>query len=186
MTWHACALARDEGEAAVYVLVDKAGLEELIPHWAVKAAAYRLSLAATRRFGPGSIVVTPLNEDSLRQALRHGHLVMLWCHGSNGAISTEDAVVTAQPLGPPPTERARCVYFYRVEKGQPVLPVKAIEIGENLQYVYCSACNAGEDAAQWNARLAPAHIVTFNRISGGLEHVFWLWFDAPALLEEIR
>ena len=184
LAWHACALARDEGPAPVYVLVDKLGAEKYIPQWAVKLAAYRLSLAATARWGSGSIVVAPLNERSLREAMAHGRLVMLWCHGSSGRFSMPDGYVGATPFfGPLP---GRCLYLWRPDPATGIDLEDTIPLGEELQYVYCSACNAGEAAPAWQERLAPAQIVTFNRISGGLEHVFWVWFDAPALLPAIR
>jgi hypothetical protein len=181
LTFRACSLARDEGEVPVYVLCDKQGWERLIPHWAIKLASYRLALAARARWGANSIVVAPLNEASLRQALKHGRIVVLWCHGSNGDVLTPDGWVSATRPGPLLGNDERCVYL-RALDGQ----VLRVEAGDDLQYVYCAACNAGRAAALWQCRLAPAEVVTFNRISGGLEHILWLWFDGPKRVAEVR
>jgi uncharacterized membrane protein len=181
LTFHACSLVRDEGEEPVYVLCDKQRWERLIPHWAIKLASYRLALAAQRRWGAGSIVVAPLNEASLRQALRHGRIVVLWCHGSDGDVLTPDGWVSSRRPGILLGNDGRCVYL-RALDGQ-VVPLEA---GDDLQFVYCAACNAGRAAALWQRRLAPAEVVTFNRISGGLEHILWLWFDGPRRVAETR
>ena len=58
--------------------------------------------------------------------------------------------------------------------------------GKDLRYVYISACNGGQKATEWEQRFAPAKVVTFDRLSAAMEHLWWLWFDAPERLKEIR
>ena len=70
--------------------------------------------------------------------------------------------------------------------GRPVLPASFATFGKDLQFVYMSACDGGEKATEWEQRFAPAEVVTFNRLSAPMEHLWWLWFDAPDRLNEIR
>lgn len=178
LAWHAEALARDDtGPAPVYVLVDRLGAEKAIPLTAVKLASYRLALTARERWGEGSIVVTPLTEQSLRIALAHGRLVVIWCHGAHGHMFMPEGWVGAN--GAP-----RLVYF-RPEGGA-TKNWEPVQIGEHLQFLYCSACDAGSRAELWQSSMAPAEVVTFDRTSGGLEHILWLWFDGPDRVRQVR
>lgn len=177
LAWHAETLARDDlGPAPVYVLVDRLGAEKAIPLTAVKLASYRLALAARERWGEGSVVVTPLTEQSLRTALTHGRLVVIWCHGAHGHIWMPEGWVGAS--GSP-----RRVYFLAEGGASDWMPV---QIGEHLQFLYCSACDAGNRAELWQESLAPAEIVTFDRTSGGLEHILWVWFDGPDRVRQVH
>jgi hypothetical protein len=58
--------------------------------------------------------------------------------------------------------------------------------GSDLQFVYLSECNSGKKAPEWEKVFAPAEVVTFDRLSGAMEHLWWLWFDAPDRLKQIR
>jgi hypothetical protein len=176
LLWQADSIARDDiGPAPVYVLVDKRGAEKAIPHVAVKLASYRLAWVARERWGEGSTVVAPLNEQSLRAALRHGRLVMIWSHGSDGNISMPDGWATVNG-GP-------YLVFGRASSPKEWEPVP---FGEHLQFLYCSACHGGAKKDLWVRSLAPARVVTYDRLSGGLEHILWLWFTAPERAREVR
>src|SRR5262245_48201852 len=113
LTLHANSLTRESGPAPVYVLVDRLGMEKLIPNWALRLASYRMALAARERFGEGSIVVAPLNERSLREAMRHGRVVMLLCHGYGGDVYMPDGWVTPVAQGPVLHSGPRWLTVYR-------------------------------------------------------------------------
>ena len=82
--WHTASLIRSGGgPAPVYVLHDDRPFET-VPLWVRNLRFYRIALAATDKWGPGSIVVASLTEDNLKQALRHGRFVVLWGHGIQG------------------------------------------------------------------------------------------------------
>jgi hypothetical protein len=49
-----------------------------------------------------------------------------------------------------------------------------------------SACHGGDKATEWQESFAPGEVVSFDRDSAALEHLWWLWFDAPARLRNIR
>src|SRR5438046_2076248 len=89
---HASSLTREDAEpAAAYLLYDNRGG---VPRWAMNLGFYRVSLAAQARWGPGSVVVAPLDKHHLRLALRHGRFVFLACHGPAGEITTPGLRIT--------------------------------------------------------------------------------------------
>jgi len=175
---HASSLARDDdGPAAVYVLYDDMGF---VPRWVFSLGFYRVSLAATERWGPGSVVVAPLDEAHLRSALRHGRFVFLACHGRGGDIET--AHLRISPSAEP--ARGLCV----TREGDPPESGAAdtVQAGENLRLVYNAACDGGSKAPQWERALAPAEVRTFDRLSTVAEHVAWLWLTGPDRVRSLR
>lgn len=177
--WHSNSIARDEiVPAPVYVLVSKLRAEKLIPDVLVKLACYRLALASRGRFGEGSVVVTPLNERSLRMALLHGKFVMVWSHGSGGALSMPGfrAWAGLDVASDPQSTR---IFVTGPNGPEPV------EVGGGLRLLYLSACYGGSAHESWAAGVAPAEVVTFDRLSGGLEHIGWLWSQAPKRLRDL-
>lgn len=177
---YADSITRDDlAPAPAWVLVDKRGAETLIPHAVVKLACVPLARAVNRRWGEGSLVVTPLNEASLRAALRHGTLVVVWSHGSLGAVAMSDGWASAgAPFFQPGPSDPRTIY---VTAGKRVEP---IERGDALRILYLSACHGGSAGRRWAECVAPAEVITFDRLSGGLEHLMWLWFEAPRRVRE--
>ena len=179
--WHASRLARSGGgPAQVYLLFDPSGYESL-GTWGPKMLFYRVSRAATARWGPGSAVVATMSRESFSQALEHGRMVVLLVHGDKGRIVTRDLVV-ALPRGLPRTGRYLDLKSRRTGK---VEPVKA---GDNLQILYNSGCKTGllGQTWAWQQRLAPTEVIVFDRVSGGLEHLWWTWFDAPKRLQTVQ
>jgi hypothetical protein len=144
---------------------------------------YRVALAATARWGRGSVVVAPLDERRLRLALRHGRFVFLACHGRGGVVETRSLWVAPPPAAPGGT--ARCLCLARRE-GEGCGPWVALAAGQDLQVVYNTACDGGSSAGAWQAALAPAEVKTFDRLSAVAEHVAWLWFVGPARVREIK
>lgn len=167
---HASSLARDDAvPAPVYFLYDNQGFE-FLGTWGPKLFCYRVSRVAQQRWGPGGVVVAPLSRANLVTAITHGRFVVLIGHGDPEGILTVDKE-------PPPG-----VGFYRV----PPSSIPAAMHGRDLQFVYLSECDSGTKAAEWEQVFAPAEVVTFDRLSGPMEHLWWLWVDAPARLKEIR
>lgn len=159
---HASWLAREDAvPAPVYYLYDNRD-HAFLGTWGQKLFCYRISRVAQERWGPGSVVVAPITGENLRIAIAHGRFVVLISHGSSGAIRTIDNM-NAWPDA----------------SGGPVA-------GKDRQLVYISACCGGEKTAEWRQVLAPAEVVTFDRLSAGGEHLWWLWFEAPDRLKEIR
>src|SRR5262249_55631131 len=64
---YASSLTREDDEAApVYLLYDDMGF---VPRWEFNLGFIRIARAANKRWGPGSVVVAPLDEHHLRLAL---------------------------------------------------------------------------------------------------------------------
>ncbi len=179
LSLHASSLCRAEGPAPVYVLYDDMGVA---PRWLFHLGAYRIALAARARWGDGSVSVAPLEPPHLEQALRHGRMVVLLCHGRDGKIIKEDFVAEASTqalMGPGGPCRWVCVCDPR---GGDWLWLTA---GEDLRLVYITACDGGRDASHWQEALRPAEVVTFDRLSAMLEHVWWLWLVAPGRVRDL-
>jgi uncharacterized membrane protein len=181
---HASSLTRDDDEPApVYLLYDNMGF---VPRWVWDLGFYRISLAATERWGRGSVVVAPLDEHHLRQALLHGRFVFLACHGRGGYIETSQLWVAPPSPGPVTEQTRRGVYVARREAPDGTGPWTELEVGGALQLVYNTACDGGNKAEQWEAGLAPAEVKTFARLSTTAEHIAWLWLVGPARVREIE
>jgi hypothetical protein len=177
-TVHASSLTRQDDEPAqVYLLYDDMGL---VPRWVFNLGFYRISLAASERWGPGSVVVAPLDEHHLELALQHGHFVFLACHGINGNIALPDFSIFPQTVfqdDGTPTNHAVLMTIH--DSVEPEPPWVAPSAGKSLRLVYNSGCDCGGKAMLWEAALAPAEVKTFDRLSTVAEHIVWLWVDGP-------
>lgn len=182
---HASFLTRDDEEpAAAYLLYDDM---EFVPRWVMNLGFYRISLAAQARWGPGSTIVGPLDEQHLRLALRHGRFVFLACHGEEGKIITPIIRIIPNP----PTEKGGkaergLLCRSNLDGGRGDRRWTLLPVGQDLRYVYNTACDGGVKAEQWEHALAPARVRTFDRLSAVVEHTLWLWSDGPNLIREME
>jgi hypothetical protein len=177
-TVHASSLTRQDDEPAqVYLLYDDM---DLVPRWVFNLGFYRISLAATERWGNGSVVVAPLDEHHLRLVLEHGKFVFLACHGRDGDIVTPRFTV-----GPPRIlmgdwdlpDKVGFLFVHETHDGE--AKRVALPTGQSLRLVYNAGCDCGSKAPLWEAALAPAEVKTFDRLSTVAEHIVWLWVDGP-------
>ena len=156
---HAAALTRNSpAPADAYLLYDDMGF---VPHWAFDLGFYPIARAAIDKWGADSVVVAPLTPDALAQAFRHGRFVFVLSHGTDQGLYTRDfriAPYRAAPLG----------------------------TGDQLQYVYLTGCDNGAIAAEWEQVLAPAHVVTYNRLSAWIEHIYWLLFKGAGVVRGLE
>lgn len=205
ITWHAASLTRsDDAPAKVYMLYDD-GIGGIVPRWVFALGMYRISLEAEKRWGPGQVVVAPLTEDRLRQALGHGRFVFLGAHGTSGFVTAGDVYIR-----PPPLKNRHYVQISHGGTRSPEFYLRTFEPGgrqslylfdlspsemkckevmvnsENLRFVYVSACGGSHLRAEWEGALAPAEVKTFPDYSWVDQHVSWLWLRAPARLREIE
>jgi hypothetical protein len=177
-TIHATSLTRQDDEPApVYLLYDDMGL---IPRGVFNLGFYRITLAATERWGPGSVVVAPLDEQHLQLALNHGKFVFLACHGRDGDIATPHLRIVPHPLFPGALEQPHHGVFVTIRNtDSPEEPWIALPARQSLQLVYNTACDSGAKAELWEAAFAPAEVKTFDRLSTVAEHIVWLWGEGP-------
>jgi hypothetical protein len=175
---HASTLSRQDDEpASAYLLYDDMGI---VPRWVFNVGFYRIARAATERWGPGSVVVAPLDEHHLRLALDNGKFVFLACHGRDGDIVTPYISIFPHPLITRELEQWKHeVRVIICDTGDPYQPWTALPSARSLQLVYNSACDGGAKAEQWEAAFAPAEVKTFDRLSTVAEHIVWLWYDGP-------
>jgi uncharacterized membrane protein len=178
---HASSLCRAEGPAPVCVLYDDMGVA---PRWLFNLGAYRIALTARERWGEGSVAVVPLDPTHLEQALGQGRMVVLLCHGRDGCIIKEDLTIMASPdavFARDGLRRWVCVREGITFEDR----WDTVAVGKDLQLVYITACDGGRHAERWQEVFRPAEVVTFDRLSAMLEHVWWLWLDAPGRVRDL-
>ncbi len=158
-TAHARSLARsDEVPGSAYMLYDDMGF---IPHWVFDLGFYPIALEATSKWGRGSVVVKPLTKDGLADALHDGRFVFVLSHGTEEGLYTRKLKIRPTKAAPKGT-------------------------GPHLQFVYITGCDSGALRRQWESVLAPARVVTFDRLSAWLEHIFWLLFQGAAEVHRLE
>ncbi len=156
---HAQALVRnDAGTARAYLVYDDLGF---VPEWAFNLGFYPIARAAIAKWGEGSAVVTPLTKESLARALHEGDFVFVLSHGKPEGL---------------------------LAKGGIIRPSNAVSLGtgERLRYVYITGCDSGTLQKEWESNLAPAKVITFDRLSAWLEHIYWLLFKGAAVVRSLR
>jgi hypothetical protein len=174
---HTAALIRPGGEPnPVYALYHDEPFES-IPLWIRELRFYRMALAARERWGPKSMIVAPLNRQNLKEALGHGRFVVLWGHGTDGFLVTAEGYL----VGPSGKGRISIVD----PRGSSSF-AEVFEVNKELRVIYLTGCDAGRRAREWREAFAPATVFSFDRKSGGMEHILWAWFIAPGRLKEIH
>jgi len=195
---HATSLTRPSHDsAAVYFLYDE-GIP--VPRWGYALGLYRLSWQAERNWGKGSTVLDRLNQDTFRTALTHAKVLILATHGGDGYVVTYYAPQTLC-VGPSTSglaseaQNARFLQMsavpYTYDNWELVKKGKwenweNVRVNSYLQLAYIFACNAGQKALQWQDRLAPAQVVTYNRPSTILDHARWFALTGPSQLQRLR
>ncbi len=158
MAWQADRTVRDDPRpGAAYLLFED---NDLFPRCLLSLGFYRVSAAANEKWGQGSVVMLKLSEDSLRRALREGRFVFIGSHG------------TAQGM---------------IMKEGFVGPEHVLEMEKNaaLQFVYLAGCDSGAQRAIWEAAFQPAEVVTHDRLTAVLEHLWWLWIRGPEIVRRL-
>jgi hypothetical protein len=177
LAWHASSLTRTNGDgAAVYLLYDEAiG----VPRWVYALGLYRVSLQARQQWGPDSVVLDRLNANTLRTALANGQVVILASHGKRGDVITPNLGVAPPTLGATSEQHESCFLWCWGAGVNETGTVEAIPVNRRLRLVYVSGCDSGQKAEEWEEHLSPAKVITFNRLSAPLEHLWWLLTAAP-------
>lgn len=155
---HADSLVRDSGEPGVAYFV----YEDLdtLPAWLFALGFYRVSLATRARFGPGKAVLLRLSEETILRAKAEGQFVVIGAHGRPRGILCDGGWIAPRDIA-------------------------AGESNPGLRFVYLSSCDSGAQRKAWEEAFAPAEVVTFDRLSAIVEHIWWLWFRAPGELARV-
>ena len=142
-----------------YLLYDS-GLA--LPRWVYCLGFYPVVREASDRWGAGSAVVAPFTPESFSHALHEGKFVFLATHGSGGVINVEG---------------------YAAFKPE---DVHTTGVGQNLQFVYITACDAGVEDTAWKNAFAPAELVLHPRWTSVAEHTYWLLTEAREQVRRLK
>jgi hypothetical protein len=156
MAVYAARVARslDGRSAPLYILYD----DTQAPRWVMALVSVPTLSAAERHWGSGATIVAPITPQSFAEALARGRLVYVAVHGERGPLLYRGGEITPQDVA------------------------RRMPVGRELRLVYLSACHGGDMAAEWEAAMAPARVVSYPRFSTHLEHARFLWFQAPQLI----
>jgi len=154
---HASSLVPLERErGSVYMVYEDNGM---FPRWIFALGFYRMAWTARSVFGPDAPVLIKISRDAVENAIAHGEIVVIGSHGTKkGLMLKNDWLLPEDFLDCP----------------------KSPDLG----LVYLSGCDSGEQRSAWEAAFAPADVVTYDRLSAVLEHVWWFWFTGPEIVEK--
>lgn len=149
---HAATKVRDDAAPGTVYILYEDG--HFFPRWLFHLGFYPIARAAEDRFGPGQAVMLRVTRESLRRGLSEATFIFLGTHGMREGILVPDG-------------------FFKVSDVEPAA------VNPSLRYVYMSGCDQG---AGWETAFAPAKVITFDRLTTVLEHIWWIWFDGPAIV----
>jgi hypothetical protein len=136
------------------------------PRWTIAVAFYPLLRAGMEKWGDQSVSILPLSEGSFNEAIQNGRFVFVASHGGSAPGSFTISYNPYQSFSP--------------------FDVRPGTAGERLQYVYFGGCDTGDLRADWEQVLAPSEIKSFDRVSFVSEHLLWVWFKSPGVIERLN
>jgi hypothetical protein len=153
---HASSLVPESRESgAVYMVYED---NRIFPRWLFALAFYPMARAAEATYGPGSAVLLKISRETVGKALAGGRVVFVGSHGTKRGLMLHDDWLLPEDLA-------------------------AVSKNDALKFVYLTGCDSGDQRDAWVNALAPADVVTYDRLSASLEHAWWLWFRGP---EKVR
>lgn len=153
---HASSLVPASRETgAVYMVYED---NRIFPRWLFALAFYPMARAAEATYGPGSAVLLKISRETVTKALAGGRVVFVGSHGTSRGLMLHDDWLLPRDLA-------------------------AMQKNAALKFVYLTGCDSGDQRDAWVDALAPADVVTYDRLSASLEHAWWLWFRGP---EKVR
>lgn len=148
----------DAKPGQVYMVYEDA---RIFPRWIFVLGFYPIARASCATFGEGSAVLLPLSKENIARALEEGRFVFLGTHGGKEGILLDARYYL------PPTEVGKL-------GGNP-----------DLAFVYLTCCDSGVQKEAWERALAPAKVITYNRLTAVAEHIWWLWFRGPDTVRQL-
>lgn len=136
------------------------------PRWTFSLFFYPIVLAASEKWGGGSVAIEPLSDVTFKEAIHTGKFVFVASHGGMEAGS----------------------FSYAFDPYQGFLPsnLQTGDADSQLRFVYFAACYAGYLESEWEQALAPAEVQTFARISYVEEHFMWVWLRGAKVIASIE
>lgn len=130
------------------------------PRWVFALGFYRIARAAEAQWGPGQVDVQPFTLENLISARQDAQFLFLATHGSASGLNMgEDKITPDRVAGMPEATK--------------------------LRFVYITGCDSGSQQEAWEAAFAPAEVITFDRLSAIVEHIWWLWVQGPQRLQAL-
>ena len=123
------------------------------PRWLFALGYYPAIEAAHRRWGD-HVSLRRLTRESLLNATGEAEFLFIGSHGMAEGILLQSGFVTPADV--------------RAAGGHP-----------KLRYVYLAGCDSGTLKKDWEEAFAPAQVVTQAGLTPLVQHVGWLWFQAP-------
>lgn len=131
------------------------------PSWIFYLGFYRIAQAGHERWGDGAVAIEKINHERLEHAIAHARFIFLATHGQAQGILMDGKYVKPSDISAP-------------------------KAGRQLQYVYLTGCDSGSQRQAWEEVFAPAQVVTFDRLTALVEHVWWMWVDGPEIVRGLE
>lgn len=133
---------------------------DIFPRSVFSLAMYRMIHATRNRWGPDSAVLLPLTRGNIHLSLATGKIVFIGSHGTSKGLLLRDGYYRPQDVA--------------IRNG-----------GEGPLYVYLAGCDSGTQREAWERAFSPATVKSYDRMTPTLEHLLWLWFAGPRLVQEL-
>jgi hypothetical protein len=148
----------DHTTGTVQLLYEDNGI---FPRWLFLLAFYPMTSRATALWGDGSVAIQRFDRESAARAFAEANIIYLGTHGTEKGLMLKDGWLRPGDL-------------------------EDITVNPALRFVYLSGCDSGQQRDGWLSALSPAEVVTYDRLSAVLEHVWWLWFRGPEKLKTLH
>lgn len=149
---------QSSNNAKVYMIYEDA---DFFPRWIFTLGFLPVTRRASIVLGLNSMCVCKWTDDTFKQAFSKGKFIFLATHGAGpGMIYANSQVYKATDA------------LIASDGNQP-------------HFIYISACSLGKDDDSWNRIFPKSEIVSFDRWSAVLEHMWWLYSEGPDKLESL-
>jgi len=145
-------------EAVVYMLYDDAGF---FPRWIFTLGFLPITRRASNDLGPDSVCVCKLTREAFKQAFSSGKFIFLATHGAGPGRIYADRLTYGATFASEASD------------------------GNRPHFVYLTACSLGKNDDSWNRALPKTEVVSFDRWSAVVEHIWWLYSEGPDKLESV-
>ena len=149
---------QSNNEAKVFMLYDDGGF---FPRWLFTLGFLSVTKKASNLLGPNSMCVCQLTNDTFQHAFSHGKFIVLATHGA----------------GPGQIYAGRQIY-----KATDAL--KASD-GNHPSFIYLTGCSVSKGDNSWAEAFPTTEVISFRRWSATVEHIWWLYSEAPDKLESL-
>ena len=116
---------------------------------------------ASETLGPDSVCVCKLTREAFKQAFSSGEFIFLATHGAGPGRIYADRMTYGATFASEASD------------------------GNRPYFIYLTACGLSKDDDSWNRAFPETEVVSFDRWSATVEHIWWLYSDGPDKLESI-